>query len=1100
MSLDIAVFVFSKVKPKCVQLAQITLSDENRSGTLELVNALKDLHETLKTNVNHLIKEYGGDNIFLPLNLSDYIMVPITKILKNDSTTDSELEHILGIILLLLKYSFCTPGCLSTDLFTQYVTLLTFIIGGKPGNFAINSHSDETYTNGLLCIDALIEGAILKDSYYVTSILDNIKFIPTLGYLVSTLLSIAVESPIANVQRQSLYTLNKLFHLLNDGEILSLFFPGTVSSIAKIIKLKARSIVVEECFRALSTIVNLIFSDYDLGVEMNKQKLTLEAFKLAIDEEDEEDENSQLDIDIELQDPKGGFIKIPGNIDGKKKHRTTSWLNSTLVQFGKGLAIILNINYDRYSKPSVKDAIYQFDVKFVRNCFISCQPLLPLVLRSLSELCAADSSFLQNSIDSLTFLTELETLRRLVHQLLTKELEMMQYNFMSPDSSKTESMLANIYFLLCILNSSGGVDAIIIESLILQLIDNLTYLCMAKNAKNSKSLFQTEKHPTIEGQLKIISSQYDRTKIEDAHHVELFNGVITRKTEVIFLDVLKALSQNIDQIPETGFVFTDNISGNLKQSIHVWMISNIAEGMSKNKHLGIDDFLSFDSNDNNGEEKPLANCEFETEAVLHNNTYNALEVSINTLKCCSNSPDELYTTSVTAIMCLRTINNSMKILKEDFEDELIDVVYPVVECLASSNETIRTEAQIVTMNIASLFYDGSIEKVFLENSDYLLDALSSKLTGESLTPKIPILLSVFVKLGSMDIVTQLDDIVRTIFTLLDAYNNYSMLCEGFFLVFNEIITKIYQDLTNFNLDDLATRLEDDDVMNFGIWGLKSADEVEKFVEKQAISFIDLLGDSDDEDDDETLKKDKKLEIDSDDSDSEGDVKSISSYAESDINNDNNDDSNKWISPLTPKLYNTLTNILSYAERLLQTNHTSLAITLLKTIHRIIPLLATQNTKFLLHAVSIWEIVAFFINNNNDLRIVNLCIEILKELIKYGNTFFTSRFIEIYKETSSNFFLKSIIYKQKEIMEKKNRIKDTSRKVFIDRTSTSTNWEMKTFNEICRLFIFALQKFGRFVPYDVATSIIQITIHYDSNCQSYGFFDSLAFFLSTKFLK
>ncbi|TID24709.1 hypothetical protein CANINC_003001 [Pichia inconspicua] len=1079
MSLKDNVSLFKDIRPKCVQLAELVLSNENKSGSLKLLNALKDLHSTLRTHVDDLLERNGG-LLFLPLNLSDYIMVPITTILKNDSITDSELEHISGIVYILLKYSFCQPGSLNTDLFTQYITLFAYLIGGKPGQFSIGSHSDESYLNCLLCINTLIYGATQQNTNFSEKILDNMKFVPTLGFLVSVLLNIAVESSTANVKRQSLEALNSLFHLLNNGEVLSLFFPGTVSSIAKVIKSNPRNVVVEESFRVLTTIVTTVFCDFDLGVEVENQELSLDSLQQNIKEDIESHEMVQTRPSL--------LINIPEDITENKTHRTQLWLESTIVQFEKALQIILKIDLNRYSKLSVREAIYQFDVRLIRNCFFSCQKVLPLLIKSLSEISTTDFSFMKEVIDSLVTITDVKLLRTILEKLLLNELETMQYNFVSPDSSKVELMLGRVNFLLNILNNSGGTDTIIVESLFGQLHDNLSHLCISKLMSKTKCP-QPKVQPTMETQLKLVSAQYDTKVICDVVHSEIFNGIVTRKCEKLFIDVLSSLSFNVHQLPVNNYVLQENPNANLRVSIYYWMFSVILSNSVKEDGAAIDDLLNFEEDDN----ELQSSIEAESQVVMINKVYDTLESSTCALKESSISHADVAG-SITTVMCLRSIHNAMLILKDDFEEELIDVLYPIVECLASPNETIRSEAQIVALEISKSFYGGSVERLLFENSDYLLDSLSSKLTGELLTPNIAIILSILVKLGSMDLLAELDDIIRTIFTLLDIYFHYPALCEGFFLAFNEIITKIYQNLDGYSFDALASNLEEDNVINYDMWGLDSAEKVEEFMEKKASFFDDLVNESDDEI--EEIKGDKILEIDSDDSDNESDRKSRTSYLSNknaDFNEDESSDETSWVSPLKPKLYNMLSNILAYAERLLQTKHTSLEISLLKTMKRIVPLLATQNTRFLPFAVSVWDLLIFLIKETEDHRIIGLCLEVFHELIKFGSTFFTTRFIELYKTTTKNMFIQNTIYKQREVLKQRININNKNTTV-INRTSTSTNWEFETYSKMCNLLIFAMQKLGRFIPTSFAISMISYTIYFDDNVKHYCYFEELVEFV------
>jgi hypothetical protein len=1082
-----AVEIFKEVKPKCIHLVQLTMAEQNMSGSMELLNALKELSNTLKNATEINSDGYTYSETFIPVNLADYIIVPITRILKNNRITDSELEQIFTILHILLKYSWTQPGSLSNEIFIQYLTLITYLIGGTPGQFDITSHSEETYTNGIQCIQDLLQGCLNQNSLFVESVLKNTRFVPTLGFLVSILLNISVESQVSEIKSQSLESLNTLFHLLNDGEILSLFFPGAVSSIAKIVKSRPHSKVISQSFITLSTLVNTIFSDFDLQTKIEPQIQSLESLKDSI--QGFEIEDPYIDINLKTS----VVISIPEKMAKKKVHRTSSWLKATLAQFEKALKIILNLDLYRYDKYIVRDSIFQFAVKVIRNCFLSCRPLIPMLLQSLSSICLVDSSFLDLIVDSIIYITEIDMLKNIIKDIWNDELHAMPHKLMSPDTSKTESYIMYLILLLKLMYGYGQMDSAVIENLLSKLQENIALLIEIKNSADKKKIQVNLETTNVESLMMLVSMHYDKNSFDEVKRIELFNSLFSKETEKLFMQLFKTISANVKPLfsfISSSSVPSDNINYTIKQAVYSWIVSCILKDYKLDFRTSIDDFLQFDEN-RNDESKSRGD---ETQLLLYNLTYSSLELSTDILRKYSILPSEPYSIVISSIMSLRSINNSIEILQNDFEDELIDVLYPVIECLASSNELVRTEAQIVTLNLANLLYDGSIEKLIIENSDYLIDSLSSKLVGETLTPKIPIILSIFVKLGSNDIVAELDDIIKTIFTLLDMYHSYNSLCEGFFLVFNEIISKIYEDLKDYNWEQLATSSAEENVLTFGMWGLKSDEEVNEFINKKSVVIDEMFGDSDDEEEsgtpDEPLKKTKILEIDSHDSDDETDAKSIPSLR----NDPTEDDEDKWVSPISFKLYNTVLNIMSYTERLVHSGSSSLTILLSKIILRIIPLLATQKNKFLPSAVNIWELMFYLMNHTTDLRVISLCLDVFKELIRYGNTFFSTRFMDVFETTCTNKFLKSLIAKQLDILSKSERFDKSKNYLIKNKTSTSTNWDVQTFNKLCEFLIFALVKLGRFVPNDIAIAIIKITIYHDQIIDDYGYFDDLAAFL------
>lgn len=1087
--MDAAAEIFTTIKPICVKLAQLTLSNKNESGSIELLNALKELDDTLNKKVDSCVKKISDVQFFIPINLSDYIMVPLTNLFKNESITDSELEHVLSIMHILLKYSWCQSGSLSNELFIQYITLITFLIGGKPGHFSIKHHSDETFKNGIQCIYDLLNGCLNQNSDFIDNVLNDNKFVPTLGFLVTILLNIAVDSKIADIKIQSLKTLNVLFHLINNGEILSLFFPGSVSSIAKIINSKPHLNVISESFITLSTLVDKVFSDFDLDIITTNKINSLEALK-EINNKETNDSNHHLSIE-------SINIEIPENTSSKKQHRTSSWLKSTLPQFEKALKIILNVDITRYDKYAIRDSIFQFDVKMIRNCLLSCRPLIPLILKSLSTICVADPTFVTPTVDSLIYIANLEPLKHLLQEMLDYELRSMQYNFTSPDPSKAENTIQLVNLLIQILNGMESLDFLNFENIIRKLYENITILLELKNKSESKKKISkiSDENETMEGKLLLVSNNYNPNTFNEIHNVSLFNGIFTKETENALYDLFLTLSlskNNLEQFNASSILIDSRNILNLnttQSSVLSWIVSCVIKNVQKKPEI-MNDFLQFDDENGDNEENENTN-ESDVLNLKMNLSYSSLEISTSILKQLSNASFESFDIVSSSIMNLRVIDNAIKSLGQDFEDELIDVLYPVVECLASSNEQIRTEAQLVIINIAELLYSGSVENLLSENTDYLVDSLSSKLVGESLTPKIPVILSILVKIGSMDIVAELDDIIRTIFTLLDMYYEYSSLVEGFFLVFDEILSKVYKNLKNYSFEVLEKNCQEENVHTFGMWGLKSMDDVEEFITKKSVIYDDLYDSDDDETSDEQLRKSKILEVDSDDSDNENDTISIPSRISD--KGDEDEDNDKWISPLNIKLYTTITNILSYAERLVQTNTVSLCILLLKIISKIIPLLATQKSKFLPIGSNLWEIIVSILTGTSDLRIIGLCINNLQELIRYGQTFFTVRFIDLFKVMQSNNIIGSLIEKQLKKLKVKVSINSQNKKL-INQTSTSINWDTGTFNKICDFLIFALFKLGRFIPNDIAMCVINITIYHNKNFDDYGYFDDMANFV------
>lgn len=1035
--------IFSAVRPLCVALTNVVVDNEKIGEKTEVLPPLKALDVQLKhyvceeLNIEAVRVEDCGQWDLISPKLADYIMFPLSELLKRPNLSDTELEHLLSIMRTLVVC--CWSNQFDPQLFNQLIPLVTFLIGGKPNDFNLSNSSNETLSNGVDIIRGLL---ISCQNNTILNPLKSQEMIPSIGHLISVLLNLTFQCQDLSVKLSSLKSLNLIYHLINDGEILSLMFPGNVSTFAKIMKSKPHSKIIGELFITFTTLVNLIFSDLDLGII--ESEITLDELKeLSIDDLAENDE----------------IIKISEVKIGQ--HRTSSWLKATIPQFEKGLTIILNLSDLNVTKLNVKDSLFQFNIKMVRNSFIACSKLIPLNLKSLSQICQFDSSYIDQTCESFLYCFHGNEIQIKCLDLMNEELNNMNFVLNSPNSDKINDYLNYLNLLVNIVIEVGDESSkLIIESLVNKLVLNLSKMVKMKSLKDLKIQNKKLIEP-IETQMLLISKDYIKGEIDvnGIGQVNLFDGVFIKDVETNLQKLLRSLAKS--DLAE--FYLGDNYNEELEASVYIWILTEITSNV---KPKVADEFLDFGSDDDDNE-----NENDSQQVQLLDLRYQILDKSIENFK---NNDSEFP-----VLTSLKSINSNLKYFGEDFKDELINVLYPVVECLSSNYERIRMESQITITNISVELYDGSITEMLKDNMDYLVDSISNKLISDAITPKILIILNVLIKIGSIDILKELRDIITALFTLLDLYHGYDSLVGGIFLIFNEILTQIYK---KYDIEfDLFEQIDDDIDYHHGIWNLKSMNDVNEFVEKEAIVPDDLLNFPEEIGDDEKLRKDKILEIDSDDeSESEDEIKSIPQSVNDEQGEDEQDE---WQSPIEPQVYSLIISIFEYGERLMQITTTKNIVIILRLLKRIIPLLSTEKKKFMPIAVKIWDKLIFNLNNTTqNLSIIMLTLENMIEIIRYLNTFMVSRFIDLFKLIKEDKFINDVI------ISKYTTTKIQNSKA-INRTSVSRNLNLETFYKICELFLLALNKMGRYLPSDVGISIIKITLRYDNEPCHYGYFDN-----------
>ncbi|QPG76432.1 hypothetical protein FOA43_003821 [Brettanomyces nanus] len=1057
------------------------MSPTKNSGSLDLLDALKTLDNDLSKAI-----DICNDPLSLPLNLADYVFVPIAELLKKSSIADSELEHTLSIINMLIVYCWSQPGRLSHDLFTQLFPLITFLIGGPPDKLEVAKHSDETLENGALCLRNLLSGAQRQQNGVFESLFKDVKIVPILGYFVTIMLDSSLHSSKLEARLACLQALDLLFQGIQDGEVLSLMFPGVVSSFVKLMKSKPHYKVAIGIYDVLAILTSYIFDDFELDPQVESLK------ELS----DLKNENLSPMID---KGPTHFKVTLPQNAEGGT-HRTTKWLDVTLSQFKKALGIILHPQSNWLEHSEYRDALFHIDVTILRNCLVSCNMIIPTILKSLAAIYSYDSSIEELMVESILLSKNLSVLVADLRSMLSLEAELIGSTLNSPDSVKAQTLLANLGFFIKCLVSLNAMDQYLCYDILEKLHSELTLIVQKQNSSDSRKKCLITSSKPYGTEIALITGDYvyggdDDNIINLNAKLDLsniFDGILDQNVEEALSDVMRSLAY----VPNIQLIISEYLSTNeemsnvnsvIDRSITLWMMySFIVFGKQYDRDYTFhaDEYFDLAENESNPPDTSLTTTE---------NIYRSLEIANDLLEI--NSTVE--TTNVgfirSTVISLRTINEACKVLGNDFQGELIDHLYHVIDNLACPNEIVRNEAQLTIMNIASTLYGGSVRSLIYENSDYLLDSLSLKLTGESLTPRIPMILIILVRIGGVQLLTQLEDVITAMFTLLDCFYGYSSLCDGFFCVFTEIVEQLYKhSFENFDFENFTKESEEDDVDYPSPWGMDSIIAAVNFLKLKS----DILQetDSDEEDKHEKIKKDRFLELDSgsdsDDDDDGNKAESIASQFEnSGQHADVPDDTNKWTSPLERQTYSLLLDILSYAERLSKNRSASLTLTTLKLIDKVIPLLSTQRSKFLPAISPLWDFVATFLFASKDPRIISVALKILKNLIKYGNTFLSYKFIGLFKNLSENVSYIELITKESEIY-RKRRSSCLKSSVVVNRSSTSVNWEEDIFKSICELYMLCFLKLGRFIPNDVAINMAKVTILFDDREQDYGYFDDL----------
>lgn len=503
---------------------------------------------------------------------------------------------------------------------------------------------------------------------------------------------------------------------------------------------------------------------------------------------------------------------------------------------------------------------------------------------------------------------------------------------------------------------------------------------LTKINKNSNVLTSTQG-------LNLGNIDLDLTGVNADNEVLLFNTFLSLKSQyeikALIADISRSNSKKIEFFLSSLMALDSTLHNEtnalLSGSIPLWVANKLyreVESFSDEEEFDIDSFLQFEDESNDNDQ--ILDIGIELPYIL---LERAQTLMTDAKREISEKPLEVGSKAYNACdmalsVSLETIGSLSRCLsKSDFQtDVLMDWLFPILEALTyPKGSAAHAQAKITVNQIVQQFYDGSLEKLIADNSDYLIDSLSLSLSVASgLTPALPGILLIVLKISGKVLLenNQLQDILSEMFIVIDSYHGYSVLVENFFYVFEEIIRKI----NGLYLDGVRKAIDFKKEPAYKPWGLTDKDamleliddahkevapfddydpEKEYFKRKPGIPFSDQVssddeGDSDDEDetdvDDESPKK-EDIEI--------------------------------WPSPIPKGIYSSVQQIFVYGLQLLSHPSTKLKIQILKTLKEAYLLMASNYTVLMPILAEHWPILLLIMAGTNTLTDHDISDELIR---------------------------------------------------------------------------------------------------------------------------
>lgn len=951
----------------------------------EVSAALQDVYTHFESSIT--------PTTVLSTNIADYIFLPLSHLLKHPKLGDTQTTYLLRILTLLIRHCWSGPNTMPYVMAKQLFPLLTFLTGGAPNpkdNTEINAKSEELKQAGSAALEAIFTSLSVQKSAKLYDFFSNVENLPALGHGVTILLEFALNGKSIELQLQALEALRTLYvDVIHDGEIISYILPGNVSVLTKVISItgsKTHYTVIVKALSLLRTILKIVYNDEELEVNIKEVE--------AIEEIIEDPELTQITITEE------GF---------KKVHRTNAWLKATSSQVKLALANIKKIY--SHSKFEVRQELANLASMIVSHCVLSLNSSVSVAVDILAHLSNDDSVIVPREI----FEPKVPQQKEILDKIITTELDTYVNTFNSVIQSPNEEK---------ILSSISAIKFAAARSPNSFLLDKLTKSCVIEL---SDSLRRSQKKPkvisTSNDMTELILIAEDSSKLQvDNHKLAVFDTVMTPQVQLALSDLFQSLAQIKDPTQVINELLSMESQSLNERSIILWIVNNFMQGYVSKvaPHILSADFLTFGDDDDDDELVLLQKPEF---------VYSILDYSKSLLDELSEMDPTEAVVQANSI-ALDTIAVVQQLLKEEFRPELIDYLYPVVDSLASPSETVRQHALNTSLVIADELYGGSLESMIMENADYLIDAISVRLSN-AMTTRSTAILAVCTKIAGFEIIDTFKDLMEILFSLIDNYHGYEDICIGFFLLFEIISDEIRkQYMSDYGMEKIESF---ESSSTYAPWGLKNIRQLVALLDKRNRDISELAA--------TPLEDDVEDEINKPDSDDEDDV-----------SGEIPDVHKEWTSLVPQDAYKLLQQITYYGERLLTHPSIKLRLQILRTYNKIIPILATAPDNLLPIVASIWAVVASMVTSP-DPKIVLPASEVLEKMILYSGNFVMKRFLDMWVNLQKSPILVNAV-----------RQSAHQQKVVLP------GIEMKCYNSVVAMLVTALNTMGRSIS-DITTEHI-----------------------------
>lgn len=671
-----------------------------------------------------------GDRNGLDEKLAEYAFFPLTHVFNETQRVTSRcLELAARCLQILVEKGWRTN--LSPPMGKQILILMTILAGGSPGQAqgqkSSNPRSEELVVAAFNCLSAVF--LVLDSPEAALTIYNEVGTTTIVDQTVYVLLEGITDGSSDDVRLAAVTALRGLYSHITSRVVLASLMPRTVSSLTKTLlpttQVRLSYKLLQSCLGLLTEILRAVLNDAD----------TFAAFG------DEGRSEADLGEDGSVLDE--------------------SWLKATSSQVKLALANVIRLR--SHDRPEIREALLQLCLTVIEQCPKSLADSMTMMVETMVALSELDDQNKPNS--AYLALRHIATsdndvvdiLKSSLHTWVVALPRVMQAN----DDSAKQRAIRQISTAFSILSQTQASSGILDGSMTSSLCESVAAAVhIPSNSMQALSSADTK--------LDLDLLQHG------VGHTTFHPVLLEHRSQAQTLRELQSMISSLNKT-DSSLAMTRSLLDRLHGATGnfivapLWLALRFLENDDRN--FSFDDMLSGYG----------CSSSLSSRSSLIEELYS---VSLPILTDHSSIDSQDWRLQALA---LEVVALEARQLGESFQPELIDALYPVLQLLGSNNPNLRHHAMTCLNILTKACNYADTSTMLVDNVDYLVNSVGLKLNTFDVSPQAPQVLLMMVRLCGASLIPYLDDLIGSIFAVLDSFHGYPKLVELLFSALGAIV-------------------------------------------------------------------------------------------------------------------------------------------------------------------------------------------------------------------------------------------------------------------------------------------------------------------------